>query len=165
MSYHRISRDSHQIRVAEQQFLIRRSRERREQGLPVHFLHALSHDATPRWLREMPTVEILRQTWVHQLYTDANGQLRLRQAKDLPPAGMRVDSSSDPEAHCGKKRSMTWTGYKVHLTEPCEPNTLHVSTHVETTEAAVSDVVMTTPIQQALAAHQLSPDEHVVDAG
>jgi len=60
---------------------------------------------------------------------------------------------------------MTWTGYKVHLTETCEANALHVITHVETTEAAVSDVDMTEPIHQALAAHQLLPDEHVVDAG
>lgn len=131
----------------------------------LHLLHALYHDATPRWLREIPTVELLRQTWVHQYYTDANGQLRLRQTKDLPPAGRRVDSPYDPEAHFGNKRSMTWTGYKVHLTETCEANALHVITHVETTEAAVSDVDMTEPIHQALAAHQLLPDEHVVDAG
>jgi hypothetical protein len=28
----------------------------------LHLLHALYHDATPRWWREIPTVEILRQT-------------------------------------------------------------------------------------------------------
>jgi transposase len=82
----------------------------------LQLLQALYHEATPRWLQEIPTVELLRQTWVHQYYTDANGQLRLRQAKDLPPAGTRVDSPYDPEAHFGNKRSMTWTGYKVHLT-------------------------------------------------
>jgi hypothetical protein len=131
----------------------------------LHLLHALYHDAAPHWLREIPTVEILRQTWVHQYYTDANGQLRWRQAKDLPPAGRRVDSPYDPEAHFGNKRSMTWTGYKVHLSETCEANALHLITHVETTPAMVSDVAMTEPIHQAFAAHQLLPDEHVVDAG
>jgi transposase len=131
----------------------------------LQLLQALYHEATPRWLQEIPTVELLRQTWVHQYYTDANGQLRLRQAKDLPPAGTRVDSPYDPEAHFGNKRSMTWTGYKVHLTETCDADALHVITHIETTEAAVSDVAMTEPIHHALAAHQLTPDEHVVDAG
>ena len=130
----------------------------------LQLLHALYHAATPRWLREIPSVERLRQTWVHQYYTDADGQLRLRQAKDLPPAGKRLDSPYDPEAHFGNKRSLTWTGYKVHLTETCDANELHVITHVETTEAAVSDVDMTEPIHQALADHQLTPDEHIVDA-
>ena len=115
----------------------------------LHLLQALSHDATPRWLREIPTVEILRQTWVHQYSTDAKGQVRLRQATDLPPAGQRVDSPYDPEAHFGNKRSMTWTGDKVHLTETCDADALHVMTHVETTEAAVADVAMTEPMHQA----------------
>jgi transposase len=60
---------------------------------------------------------------------------------------------------------MTWTGYKMHLTETCDADALHVITHVETTAAAVSDVAMTEPMHQALAAHQRTPDDHVVDAG
>jgi transposase len=34
----------------------------------LHLLHALYHEATPRWLREIPTVEILRQTGAPVLY-------------------------------------------------------------------------------------------------
>ena len=34
--------------------------------------------------------------------------------------GRRIDSPYDPEATFGNKRSTTWTGYKVHLTETCE---------------------------------------------
>jgi transposase len=110
------------------------------------------------------TVEILRQTWMYQYYTDEFGRLRWRQAKDLPPAGLRMDSPYDPEAYFGTKRSITWTGYKVHVTETCDDDTLHVITHVETTEAAVTDVAMTAPIQRALCDKQLGPDEHIVDA-
>ena len=128
-------------------------------------LAAIYHATAPRWLREIPTVERLRQTWVHQYYTEATGDLRWRQAKDLPPAGMRRDSPYDPDAHFGNKRSITWTGYKVHLTETCDDETPHGITHVETTEAAVPDVTMTTPIHQALADKQLAPATHIVDAG
>ena len=53
----------------------------------------------------------------------------------------------------------------MHVTETCDEATLHVITHVETTEAAVTDVTMTEPIQQALNAKQAAPDEHIVDAG
>ena len=128
-------------------------------------LSAIYHATTPQWVREIPAVEILRQTWVYQYYHDEQGQLRWRKAQDLPPAGMRTDSPYDPEAHFGNKRSITWTGYKVHMTETCEEDAPHLITHIETTEAAVTDVTMTAPIHQALAARQLTPATHIVDAG
>jgi transposase len=126
---------------------------------------AIYHGTAPCWLREVPIVDILRRTWVYQYYTDEQGHLRWRTAQNLPPAGMRRDSPYDPEAHFGNKRSITWTGYKVHVTETCEADTLHVITHVETTEAAAPDVTMTEPIHQALAHKQLAPETHIVDAG
>lgn len=93
------------------------------------------------------------------------GQVRLRKATDLPPAGVRIDSPYDPEAHYGNKRSTVWTGYKVHLTETCDENEIHLLTHVETTVAGVTDVAMTEPIHQALKKKDLLPAEHLVDAG
>lgn len=131
----------------------------------LHLLHAIYADTTPGWLRLIPSVEILRQTWVYQYYTDENAQLRWRQAKNLPPAGMRIDSPYDPEAHFGNKRSITWTGYKVHLTETCEDDAPHLITHVETTAAAVTDVTMTQAIHHALQEKGVPPEHHIVDAG
>ena len=131
----------------------------------LHLLRAIYDDPEQRWLSHLPSVEILRQTWVHQYYSDAQGHLRWRQAKDLPPASMRMDSPYDPEAHFGNKRSHTWTGYKVHLTETCDPDTVHLITHVDTTEAAIVDVTRTEPIHHALADKDVKPDEHLVDAG
>ena len=129
------------------------------------WLNALYHEPAPRGVREGPIVEILRQTWVYQYDTDEQGRLRWRTAQHLPPAGRRMDSPYDPEAHFGKKRRVTWTGDKVPMTETCDDDTLHVITHVETTEAAVTDVTMTAPIHQALADTQLVPETHIVDAG
>ena len=107
------------------------------------------YDNGPAWLRQIPSVEILRQTWVHQYFVD-QGHVRLRAAKDLPPAGQRYDSPYDPQASYGNKRSSTWTGYKVHLTETCDEDSVHLITHVETTQAHISDVAQTEPIHQAL---------------
>jgi transposase len=106
----------------------------------------------------MPSVDLLRQTWVYQYDTDEQGRLRWRTAQNLPQAGVRMDSPSDPDAHDGNKRSGTWTGDKVHMTETCDDDTLHVMTHGETTVAAVTDVTMTAPIHQALADTQLAPE-------
>lgn len=110
-------------------------------------------------------MDILRQTWVHPDDPDEHGPLRWRQAQDLPPAGRRMDSPDDPDAHVGNTRRITWTGDNVQVTETCDEATLHVMTHVETTEAAVPDVRMTEPIQPALNDTQVTPDAHLVDAG
>ena len=122
------------------------------------------YDDGPEWLRQVPSVEVLRQTWVHQYFVDA-GKVRLRAAKDLPPAGERYDSPYDTEARYGNKRSTTWTGYKVHLTETCNKNSILLITHVESTQGHISDTDQTQPINEALAGKGLIPEEHVVDAG
>ena len=119
---------------------------------------------TPQWLREIPAVETLRITWVHQYWID-NGQLHWRSHQDLPPAGLRSNSPYDTEARYGNKRHTTWFGYKVHLTETCEKNQVHLITNVQTTEAHLSDVDQTKSIHQSLADKELLPSEHLVDAG
>ena len=127
-------------------------------------LDAIDADDTRRWLREVPAVQTLRQMWAHQ-YTRQEGRVRLRAAHELPPASERFDSPDDPEAHDGNTRTTTWTGYKVHLTKTCDPHAPHLIMHVETTSASTTEVTMTAPIHEALAAKALLPSTHVVDAG
>jgi len=127
-------------------------------------LGAIYATEAPAWLRHIPSVEILRRNWLYQYWVE-NDQLRLRKAGDLPPAGQRMDSPYDPEAHYGNKRSIKWTGYKVHLSESCNEGEIQLITQVETTLAAVSDVARTEPIHQALKEKELLPKEHLVDAG
>jgi len=112
-------------------------------------------------------VEILRRVWVQQFYLDTRGRLRPRDPKDqgLPPARLRLDSPHDPEARTSVKRDTLWTGYRAYLTETCDPDTAHVITHVATTPAPVSDLEMTGPIQDDLAAASLLPGTHIVDGG
>ena len=54
-------------------------------------------ETAPVWLREVPAVQILRQTWVHQFFVEG-GQVRLRSKDDLPPASLHQNSPYDPEA-------------------------------------------------------------------
>lgn len=56
----------------------------------------------------------------------------------------------DTDARYSSKRSTTWTGYKVHVTETCDTDAPHLIVHVETTLAPVTDSDLTAPIQQAL---------------
>jgi transposase len=130
----------------------------------MQLLIAVWESAEVSYLRHLPSMEILRTTWVHQYYVE-NDRVRLRAALDLPPAGKRMDSPYDPDARYGNKRSITWTGYKVHLTETCDSDEVHLITNVETTQAHFSDVDQTEPIHQSLEQKRLLPRDHIVDAG
>ncbi len=63
------------------------------------------------------------------------------------------------------KRGVFWNGYKVHLTETCEPDRPNLITHVATTDSTVQDVRLVAPIHAHLAERDLLPDRHLVDAG
>jgi len=130
----------------------------------LYLLTSIYESKTHQWLWDVSAVQTLRQVWLYQFYYQ-DGILKLRQAKDLPPASIRFDSPYDPEAHYGKKRQMNWTGYKVHISETCDDDQPHLITHVETTIAPQSDADMTQPIHDALAEKECLPGVHLVDAG
>jgi transposase len=127
-------------------------------------LEALRRDPAASWLWQVPAVEILRRVWLFQFYVDGD-RVRWRTAADLAPAGQRINTPYDAEATFGNKRSTTWIGYKVHMTETCEPDQVHLITNVETTPAVAADVDQTAPIHAALAAKGLLPGDHLLDAG
>jgi transposase len=130
----------------------------------MRLLEAIYAPDAPPTLRQFPALEILRRMWVHQ-FVVIDGVVRLREADNLPPASLRMDSPYDPDARHGSKPGTNWSGYKVHLTETCDVDGPHLITNVETTRAMVADVSVTGPIHTALATKDLLPSRHFVDAG
>jgi transposase len=130
----------------------------------IHLLTCLYDEAAPLYLRQLEAVTILRQIWLQQYYVAEEG-LKWRPAAWLPPAKKLIISPYEVEARHGRKRDVTWNGYKVHLTESCEPDRPNLVTHVLTTPAPVADVEVTATIQQALVAKGLTPKTHLVDQG
>jgi len=129
-------------------------------------LQRIDDPASPTWLQQAPAVQILRQVWVQQFYAVTDDQpMRWRTAADVPPAALLISSPYDPEARYSKKRAPAWTGYKVHLTETCDDDRPNLITHVATTVATTPDHAMTGVIEAHLAARDLLPAEHSVDAG
>ncbi|MFC1960854.1 IS1182 family transposase [Chloroflexota bacterium] len=129
-----------------------------------YLLTALDAPDTPDWLRQLPAVVILRQVW-EQNYHFTEKQLRWRSSKEIPPSSEYINSPYDPEARYSQKHTKTWVGYKVHLTETCEPDSPHLITHVETTNATLADDETLTPIHDDLETKTLLPATHLVDAG
>ncbi|WP_275465846.1 IS1182 family transposase [Streptomyces noursei] len=119
----------------------------------------------PVWLRELPAVEFLRRAWVQQFFLDEAGQVRWRDLKNCPPGAMRLVTPYDEEVRYAKKQETKWDGFKVHLTETCEPHTPNLLTDVTTTPATVADDRMIPVVHARLAQRDLLPDEHWADGG
>ena len=115
-------------------------------------------------LRPVPAVEALRRIWVQHFYRDETG-IHWPSDDQLPPAPIYMSSPYDPDARYACKRTTEWVGYKVHLTETCEPDAPHLITHVETTPAPLPDHIATDTIHQALQENDLLPKTHLVDGG
>jgi transposase len=91
-------------------------------------LEAVYDPSSPRWLRELPAVDVLRRVLV-QNYTRAitgNGREVIRRREKepegdgLPPGQARIASPYDLDARWGVKRDTFWLGYKLHVTETCD---------------------------------------------
>lgn len=129
----------------------------------TRLLQAVDAPATPTWLREVPAVETLRQVWLQQYQATPAHTVRWRDARDLPPVSQLIQSPYDPDARFATKRETQWTGYKLHLTETCEPDEPHLIVHVETTTATTHDGHVTDKIHRDLATADLLPATHLVD--
>ena len=119
-------------------------------------------------LRTLPALEALRQIWLQQYYRcTAPGfeTLRWRTTDEQPPAAVRITSPYDLDARYSTKRDTQWVGYKLHLTETCEPAHPDLITQVLTTPSTTPDCTMGPPIVQDLAARDLLPGTHLLDSG
>lgn len=130
----------------------------------LFLLRAIYEESAPSWLREIPAVQTLRQVWIQNFYEDQDG-LHWREAGNIPPSARYICSPFDTEARYNTKRETGWTGYKVHLTETCDPNEPHLITHVITTEATKQDSDVVEALHAALAEKELSPSQHYLDQG
>jgi len=144
-----------------------------EEGFAL--LDAFEAPEVPSELRQRARVVTLRQLWQHHFErqppalrsTDGPcpGHVRVKPARELPPAADSLESPYDLDARSRRQRgSFVWTGYMVHVAETCGNEAAHLLTHVPTTPATVHEAQCTEPIQQALVDKALAPQEHFVDA-
>jgi transposase len=129
----------------------------------MRLLEQLDAPYTPQVLKELAEVEILRQIW-EQYYDMNDGQIRVLDPKEMPEGARRIESPYEVEARYSTKRSMSWVGYKVHLTESCDEGLPHLITDVHTTAATATDVKQLAPIQQRLAASGVLPAQLLADS-
>jgi transposase len=127
-------------------------------------LQAIDGFADRDRLMALPEVSMLKRVWEEQLVAD-NGQLRLREVKEMPPPATLITSPYDGEARFSTKRGESWVGYKVHFTESCDSDAPRLITNVETTPATTPDDNMIEVVHRSLDGRNLLPSMHLVDKG
>jgi hypothetical protein len=88
-----------------------------------------------------------------------------RPVTTLATAATLIASPYDVEARWSTKLSVDWVGYKVQVTETCDPSRPRLITNVETTPATTPDDNTVTTVHASLARRALLPSEHLVDKG
>ncbi len=116
------------------------------------------------WLAELEAVEILRRVWIQHYHAREQGTA-WRADDELPPSALLITSPYDIEARYSRKKSTSWTGYKVHFTETCEDNEPHFIVAVMTTDATTADGSVIEELHADEAAHERLPHQHLVDTG
>ena len=129
----------------------------------VQLLRALEDAQAPAAARELESVQVLRQVWP-QYYEEREGQVYWR---DGPAQGAEVSivSPYDVDARLAQKRDTAWCGFKVHVTETCEPELPELIVQVKTQLSPRPDVKETLALEQELEQRQLSPGDHLLDGG
>ena len=113
-------------------------------------------------------MEALRQIWMQQYYRCTvlgMAEVRWRTTEEQPPAAVRITSPYELEARYCTKRDTQWVGYKLHLSETCEPEHPDLIPQVMTTPSTTPDCTMGPPIVEDLAARDLLPGTHLFDSG
>ena len=128
----------------------------------LQLLTQLDQLETPALLRELPEVKLVQQVWAQQ-YTVTEGQIAWRATDAQPTSAQRITSPHDPDARYSTKRSVSWVGYKAHLTETCDDDLPHLIIHVETSPATEDDGTALPRIHADLATEERLPQTHLVD--
>ena len=116
------------------------------------------------WLRDLDAIQTLRQVWLQHYHASEQGT-PWRADGELPPSAVLITSPYDVEARYSRKKSTTWTGYKVHFTETCEAGAPHLIVEVTPTSATTADGDIVEELHEHLASQQMLPREHLMDAG
>lgn len=116
-------------------------------------------------LLKLEKVHALQRMWERHYSRNETGEVQWRKNSDLSRAATAIESPYDIEARHSNKRELSWTGYKVHLSETCDKDLPRLITNILTTVATTQDVASTSNIQESLAKKNLLPNRHFVDTG
>lgn len=162
-------------RYGRNKFDLSRTRKSKTQKLAMaqvigedgrHLLGAMTEKDAPTELARLNSVLIMRQIWTQQYYMEEEQMhWRTKEQYGTPPSRKMVASPYELDARYASKNTLSWIGYKVHVTETCDDDSPRLITQVETTAATTPDHQLTEKIQADLISRNLQPTQHWVDGG
>ncbi len=115
-------------------------------------------------LRELRSVETLRDVWTVHYERGADGHMRW--TDDTTRGGTQiVETPYDPEAHWATKRGEDWVGYKLQVTETDDEDRPHLITDIAITPAAQSDMTVLPELRARQEQQASLPGKRFVDSG
>lgn len=127
-----------------------------------YLLGAVYGPQAPRGLGELESVELLRRCWLQE-YMVVEETVVMRGRDDLPSAPERLRCPYETDMRYGTKGTMSWQGYRVHLSETCDNDQPHLIVHSATTPAYQADQHQVRAIHKALKEKKIQPAKHFVD--
>lgn len=120
---------------------------------------------TPTLIRDLPQVKTLRTVWVQQFKVEEGAAVIFKESLDDVSGLEQIQTPHDPDVRYSEKRGHDWEGYKVHITETVDEDQPRLITDVQTSLACEADSAQVKPIQTALVERDLTPNQHIGDAG
>jgi len=114
---------------------------------------------------KLESVKTLQKMWERHFARSETDEVTFRANSELSRAATAIESPYDTEARHSTRHELTWTGYKVHLTETCDEDLPRLVINVHTTVATAQDVSCTETIHKNLEAKSRLPSRHLVDCG
>lgn len=115
----------------------------------------------------LKSVQTLMSLWQYH-YSHSEGEdgsgLRWKSSREMSAQTACIESPYDTEARYCRRQGISWVGYRTHLSETCDSDSVRLITHVMTTDARRHEALCIESIHDALIAKQLRPAEHFVDA-
>jgi len=119
-------------------------------------------DATD--LRELPTVETLRDVWAVHYECGLDGHMRWTE-NTIRGGTQIVETPHDPDAHWATKHGKDWVGYKLQVTETDDEDTPHLIADIAITPAAQSDMTVLPEVRARQEEQDRLPGKRFVDSG
>ncbi|WP_246144790.1 transposase [Actinacidiphila oryziradicis] len=130
-------------------------------------METVHHPGAPNWLRQLPTVQVLRRAWIQQYHRDSGGTAGGALAGGQgPPAGQSAAGQPARPRRTLRRQARHGLGrLQGPLSETCEKDRPHLIVNVATTPAPVDDSRLVEQVHQQLQRRGAKPDEHLVDGG
>lgn len=141
----KVGRETYLMTVAEDGFLL------------LDMLKADSQDVI-----NLKQVTILQEV-LNRYFERKDDKILLRNEPSTPVSDAIV-SPYDSEARYANKGSVSWNGYKVHITETCDDDKPNFIVGVRTTLASEHDIKSTEVIHATMSEKELVPQQHLVDS-